>query len=99
MKQPEVKYETYSFRFPFAHVIFGKVFQMPCEVLFEYSENDKGEMRLEVKSLTGRSESGVEYDMLYLTDDDDSEYAEFIVACITQNKHYWNHSGEEEWWE
>ena len=99
MKQPEIKYEVHTLRFPFAYVIFGKVFQMPCEVLFEFSENEDGEMRLVVKSLTGKSEDGTDYDLIYLTDDDDSLYSTFIVTCIVNNKQYWNYSGEQEWWE
>lgn len=100
MKQPEIKHELYTLRFPFAHVIFGRPFQMPCEVLFEYSENTAGEMRLVVKSITGKSENGTEYDLIYLTEDDTSEYAEFIVACIVSNKQFWNYNAENgEWWE
>lgn len=100
MKQPEIKYETHTLRFPFANVIFGRTFQMPCDVLFEYSENEEG-FRVNITSLTGTTEDGTEYDLLYLTEDDESLYAEFIVACILSNKQYWNfdNTGEKEWWE
>jgi hypothetical protein len=100
LKQPEIKYETHSLRFPYTTIIFGRSFQMPCEVLFEYAENEDGEMRLIVKSLTGKSEDGMEYDLSYLTDDDDMPYSDFIVACIIRNKQYWNYNAEnQEWWE
>lgn len=100
MKQPELKYETHTFRFPYATVIFGKVFQMPCAVLFEYAETEEGEMRLKVKSMTGMSDDGLEYDLIYLTDDEDSLYSEFIVACILENKQHWDFTGDtKEWWE
>jgi hypothetical protein len=101
MKQPDVKYETHTLRFPFAQMIFGRAFEMPCEMLFEYSENEDGGIRLKVTSLTGRSEDGTEYDLMYLTDDDDSMYSQFIVACVVSNKHYWDYEseGDEEWWE
>lgn len=101
MKQPEIKYETHTLRFPFAQTIFGKTFEMPCEILFEYAENEEGEMRLKVSSLTGTSEDGTTYDLMYLTDDDDSMYSQFIVACVVSNKRYWDFEseGNEEWWE
>ncbi len=98
--KPEIKYETHTFRFPYATVIFGKVFQVPCEVLFEYCETEEGGIRLKVESLTGMSEDGTKYDMKFLTDDEDSAYSEFIVACIIANKQHWDFiSGEKEWWE
>jgi hypothetical protein len=101
MKQPEVMYKIHSLRFPFAQVIFGKVFQMPCEMLFDFAENEEGGLRLKVLSLTGMSEDGTEYDLMYLTEDDDSMYSQFIVAAVISNQQYWDYEseGDEEWWE
>lgn len=99
MKQPEIKFNTHSLRFPYAHVIFGKVFEMPCDVLFEYSESE-GQYRIKVTSLVGTADDGTVFDLKYLTDDDDSMYSEFIVSCILGNKSRWDFdSGEKEWWE
>jgi hypothetical protein len=100
LKQPEIRYETHTLRFPFANVIFGRVFQIPCDVLFEYSESEEG-FRVNITSLTGKAEDGTEYDLLYLTEDDDSLYSEFIVGCILDNKSYWNYESPDgkDWWE
>ena len=99
MQQPVIKYNTHTFRFPFANVIFGRVFEIPCTVLFEYADAEEG-FRVNIKSLTGTAEDGTEYDLLYLTEDDDAMYSQFIVACIYENKRYWDFEKEnEEWWE
>ncbi len=99
MKAPEVKYTTHTFRFPYAHVIFGRTFEMPCSVVFEYADIEDGNFRIKISSLTGTAD-GTEYDLLYLTEDDESLYASFILACIVGNKQYWNYDNEtQDWWE
>lgn len=101
-KQPELVYEKHLLRFPMTHVIFGKSFQMLCEVLFEYTETDDGNFRIKVNSLTGVVSDGTAYDIMYLTEDEDSMYASFILVCIHKNKAQWNlkpDGGEREWWE
>ena len=102
MQQPELVYETYNLRFPYAQVIFGRTFQMICEVLFEYAEGEDGNFRIKIKSLTGTTEDGTSYDLMYLTEDEESMYANFILVCVHMNKEHWNFNpdkGELEWWE
>jgi hypothetical protein len=74
---------------------------MPCDVVFEYAETEDDNFRIKVKSLTGTSEDGTTYDLLYLTEDEDSMYSMFIIACVIENKQYWDHKlkGDKEWWE
>ncbi len=99
MKAPEVTYDTFGFRFPYAQVFFGRSFPMVCEAMLQYSEAEDGNIRIKVTSLTGKGCDGNVYDLLYLTDDEDSMYAHFLIGCILRNKDYWNYEGDTEWWE
>lgn len=100
MKQPDIVYEQHTMRFPFSYLIFGKNFEMTCNVAFGYTEGGDGDYRVKVESITGTTtEDEVEYDMTYLTEDMDSMYAGFIIACIIQNKKYWDfETVDKEWW-
>lgn len=98
-KSPKINYETHTLRFPYANVIFGRVFEMPCTVVFEHSESED-QFRINIKSLVGTGEDGTIYDLMYLTEEEESQYAEFIIACIVNNKQKWDlELGEKEWWE
>jgi hypothetical protein len=100
MRAPEIQYETHTMRFPFTQILFGKSFEMPCEVVFEYTETDDKNFRIKVKSLIGTTEEGLTYDLMYLTEDEDSMYSEFIITGIIRNKPQWGvgPTGGVEWW-
>tara|TARA_R110002074_G_scaffold297016_1_gene468536 strand:- start:771 stop:1094 length:324 start_codon:yes stop_codon:yes gene_type:complete len=99
--------ETNTLLFPFAQVIFGKSHPILCEVVFDYAEyledmeGEDGEMvpctvsKVVPMSLTATFEDGKVYDMLYLVDEEDAPYRDFIINSVVGSRDKWN---QEVWW-
>ena len=97
-KEPELEFETHTLSIPYATIIFGKVYNMPLECVFEYAGDLKKDTHLiEVVSLTGKDDAGMDYDMSFLVEEAESLWTADILAAILKNHSQWD--GDAAWWE
>lgn len=92
--------EPHRIIIPYAYSVFGKTFEMPLECVFGYSGDLKTNHVLEIKSLTGKDDDGLLFDMMYLVEDEGNLLTRHIISCILNNHSIWDIEMETgEWWD
>lgn len=101
-KEPALELDTHTLLIPYGFTLFGKMYEMPLMCLFGYSGDLKTNHALEIKSLTGFDPEGLECDMMYLVEDEESVLTRLIIASILNNYSNWDkvyeEGSEDVWW-
>lgn len=101
MKSTEDFMKLHTLIFPYAIVVFGRTYNMPCTVNFSYHEDPDGDIKLSIKQLTAQDHTGSVYDMMSLVEEPESEIASDILEAIVYNQAKWDWEPEGDelvWW-
>jgi len=93
---PNYDLEPHTIRMPYSSLVFGRNFEIPLECVFGYSGDLKSTHAIEIKSITSKGDNGLNYDMMYLVEEDEGELTKHIITCILNNHKNWD-TGED-WW-
>ena len=102
-QKPEVLMKRHTLLFPYAIVVFGLSFPMPCTADFQVSEDNGGNVKIKINSLTATDDNGIVYDMEHVVADELGELSSFVITSIIVNRKYWDWVPEEgsetiHWW-
>jgi hypothetical protein len=97
-KEPNVKLDVHNVLIPYCFIVFGRTFEMPLTCVFGYTGDLKTNHALEIISLAGADADGLEYDMLYLVEDEGSLLTRHVISCILNNHANWSDGDVAKWW-